>query len=132
MNRPQFYWPTPDGYKDYPYVRPVPYDNEAQISIPPGQFLYHYVVRMDEDAPTIIRSLYVEGLDQNAQNINLHIQLRDAWGVLLTDDFVPLNLYAVGSSVTPPDGGSGRTKVFEPELYCPPGSNITFDLYNPI
>ncbi len=130
MNRPQYYYRTPRGYKDVPFVRPVNFDQDPPIVIPVGGFLNDYIIQMDNGEPQLIRSLFVLGPNQDTL-IDLQMRLRDAFGNELTDGYVPLVLFASGAGETPPDGGSGRTKVFEPELYCPAGSTLILDLYNP-
>jgi hypothetical protein len=57
--------------------------------------------------------------------------MRDTYGNYLTDGYIPLWLLFWGAGSTTPDGGSGRAKVFEPELYCEPGSIFLFDFFNP-
>lgn len=134
MHRPQYYYETPKGYKDVPFVRPVVFLQDATGDFPPGQFLNDYVVQMDNDAPQLIRSVFFQGSNQgqaSAPQNSGQIRLRDAFGNYITDGFVPIWLYAWGAGETPPDGGSGRTKVFEPELYCPPGSVLMIDYFNP-
>lgn len=130
MNRPQFFFKTPPGFRDESFVRPVNIGQDISGVIPAGQFVNNFVIQMDQDAPQIIRSLFVEGAQQD-ENPNLHIQLRDAYGNFLTDGYIPLWLYADGAGSTSPDGGSGRAKVFEPELYCPPGSVLIADFFSP-
>jgi hypothetical protein len=130
MNRPQYFWPTPPGYQDYGWVRPVTVNQDPSGFIPPGGYLNDYIIPLDNDLPMLLRSLFIEGVQQAAAS-GLQIQLRDAFGNYLTDGYIPLWLYATGAGSTPPDGGSGRTKVFEPELYCAPGSNLIADFYNP-
>ncbi len=130
MFRPQFSFGTPAGYKDVPYVRPVTVGQDINVPIPSGQFVKDYVIRLDNDAPSIFRSLFVQGVQQD-QSTQIQMQLRDAYGNYLTDGYIPLDLYAWGAGNTPPDGGSGRAKVFEPELYCPAGSVMIADFFNP-
>jgi hypothetical protein len=132
MNRPQYFFTTPKGFRDMPFVRPVnpAQDDPAVASILPGQYLWNYVVTLDTDAPFLCRSLFVQGLQQSEIQ-NLQVQLRDAFGNFLTDGFVPLWLYCWGAGSTSPDGGSGRAKVFESELYCPKGGCLILDFYNP-
>ena len=129
MNRPQFAFTTPAGFEDIPFVRPVVGGQDPVIEIPAGQYLNDYIIQMDNDAVQIFRSLFVEGVQQG-QLASLQMQLRDAFGNYLTDGYVPLWLYCWGAGSTPPDGGSGRAKVFEPEVYCPPGSVMIADFYN--
>ena len=125
-NRPQFFFPTPPGYQDIPFVQPVP----SPGSLLAGQYLLDYIVVLDNDAPQLFRSLFVEGV-QDGLSANIQMRARDAYGNFITDGFVPLWLYAWGAGSTPPDGGSGRAKVFEPELFCPAGSVLILDFYNP-
>ena len=128
--RPQLETYTPPGFVDTPFVRPVSLPLDPAAVIPPGGFLNSYAITLDNDAPQIFRSLFVQG-GQQGQNLNIQMQLRGADGKYITDGYVPLWLYAWGAGVTPPDGGSGRAKVFEPELYCPKGSTILADFFNP-
>ncbi len=130
MYRPQFFFPTPKGYRDESFVRPVTVGQDPSGTIPAGQYINDYAIRMDTDAPQIIRSLFIEGKQQN-QNSNIQMRLRDAFGNFLTDGYVPLWLYGSGAGSTPPDGGSGRTKLFESEIYCPPGSVLLADFFAP-
>ena len=133
--RPQFAMFTPPGFTDVSFVRPVTAAQDPTGGIPAGSFYNNYIVQMDNDADQIIRSLFWQGEQQGqgaSTTINsVQIQLRDAYGNYLTDGYIPLWLYAYGAGVNPPDGGSGRAKVFEPELYCPKGSVLIFDFFNP-
>lgn len=135
MNRPQFFFETPPGFKDIPFVRPVTYGQDSSGGIPAQSYLNNYIVQMDNDAPQIIRSLFWQGQQQGQGagplSGSVQIQLRDAFGNYLTDGYVPIWLYFWGAGSTPPDGGSGRCRPFESELYCPPGSVLTIDYFNP-
>lgn len=130
MNRPQYFNSTPSGFRDVPYVKPVTAGQNVSGLIPANGYLLNYVIQLDNDAPQLFRSLFIEGIEQ-AQAAGIQMQLRDAFGVFLTDGYVPLHLFALGAGSTPPDGGSGRAKVFEPELFCPAGSVLIADFYNP-
>ena len=135
MNRPQFFFSTPSGFKDVPFVRPVNFGQDAAAGIPPGQYWRNYVVQLDNDVPQIFRSWFWQGEEQGEGagplSGSIQVQLRDAYGNYLTDGFVPLWLLCWGPGSTPPDGGSGRCKVFEPELYCRAGSILLIDYFNP-
>src|ERR1035437_8803161 len=130
MNRPQYFNSTPSGFRDVPYVKPVTAGQNVSGLIPANGYLLNYVIQLDNDAPQLFRSLFIEGIEQ-AQAAGIQMQLRDAFGVFLTDGYVPLHLFALGAGSTPPDGGSGRAKVFEPELFCPAGSVLIADFFNP-
>lgn len=135
MNRPQYFYTTPDGFKDVPYVKPITYGQNVTGGIPPGQYLNNFVVQLDNDAPQLFRSLFWQGAQQGQgagpASGSIQIQLRDAYGNYLTDGYVPIWLLCWGAGSTPPDGGSGRAKVWEPELYCPAGSILLVDYFNP-
>lgn len=135
MNRPQYFYQTPKGFKDIPYVRPVTYGQDATGGIAPGKYLNNFVVNLDTDFPQLFRSLFWQGLNQGQGagplSGSIQIQLRDSFGNYITDGYIPIWLYLWGAGSTPPDGGSGRAKVFEPELYCPAGSCLLIDYYNP-
>lgn len=135
MFRPQFFWPTPPGAKDVPFVRPVTYGTDVNIQLLPGRIFQNFLIQMDYDAPQFIRSMFWQG-EQQGQGAgtlarSVQVQLVDAFGVDMTDGYIPLWLFGWGSGVTPPDGGSGRCKVFEPEIYCPPGSVLKLNFFNP-
>ena len=129
MNRPQYFWPTPKGFQDTPFVRPVGFNTDPSGNFPAGQYQQSYVIQLDNDAPQLLRSLFMQGVQQG-QLQDLQIQLKDAHGNYLTDGYVPAWLYFWGAGSTPTDGGSGRAKVFEPELYCPPGSVLMLDFFS--
>jgi hypothetical protein len=135
MNRPQYFFTTPPGFQDVPFVQPVNPGQDVFGLIPPGQFLSNYVITLDTDAPQIYRSLFWQGLEQGQgaypSSGSVQIHLRDVYGNELTDGYVPIWLYCWGAGSTPADGGSGRAKVFESELYCLPGSVLLIDFYNP-
>ena len=131
MNRPQFFNVTPPGFKDVPYVKPITYgENPVGVTLAPGQIYNDFVVQLDNDFDQIFRSLFWQGVQQGEAG-SVQIQLRDAFGNYLTDGYVPIYLLCWGAGSTPPDGGSGRAKVFEPELYCPLGSILLIDFQNP-
>lgn len=133
--RPQYQWPTPAGYVDIPFVRPVNFGQDVSTSLAPGAYLRDYVIEMDNDAPQLIRSLFWQGNQQGfpatSTTGSIQIQMRNAQGDYLTDGFIPLWLLFWGAGSTPTDGGSGRAKVFEPDLICPPGSVLILDYFNP-
>ncbi len=129
MFRPQFSYSTPKGYKDFPYVLPVTFGQNVTVSLLAGRLYQNFLIQTDNDAPSILRSLFWQGVQQ-AETDAMQIQLRDAYGNYLTDGYIPLWLYAWGAGNTTPDGGSGRAKVFEPELFCPPGSVLILDYFN--
>lgn len=135
MNRPQFFFTTPAGFQDEPYVRPVTYGQDAFDGIPPGTYINDYVVKLDNDTDQLFRSLFWQGANQGqgagSLSGNVQIRLRDAFGNYLTDGYIPIWLLCWGAGSQPPDGGSGRAKVFEPELYCPAGSILLIDYFNP-
>lgn len=126
MNRPQFFHATPEGYQDIPFVRPVVLGQDLGGTLVDGEILNDFIIQLDNDAPQIFWSLFIEGVQQD-QAAEIHMRLRDAFGNFLTDGYVPLWLYAWGAGSETPDGGSGRAKVFEPEIYCPPGSVLIAD-----
>lgn len=135
MSRSQFFFPTPPGYRDEPFVQPVTYGQNPTIGVPAGGYLNNYVVQLDNDVPQLYRGLAWEGASQGQGagplSGSIQIQLRDAWGNYLTDGYLPIWLYVWMAGETPPDGGSGLVKVFEPELYCPAGSVLLIDYFNP-
>lgn len=135
MWRPQFEYYTPPGFKDIPYVKPVSVGQDASALIPPGQYLYNFVVQLDTDAPALLRSFFWQGANQgqgaSATAGSIQLQLRDGDGVYLTDGFIPIWLLGWGAGSTPPDGGSGRTKIFERELVCRAGGQLLIDFFNP-
>ena len=130
MFRPQFSFQTPKGFKDVPYVLPVTFGQNVTGGLPAGQYYPNFILQTDNDAASIFRSLFWQG-EQQGETDPMQVQLRDAYGNYLTDGYIPLWLYAWGAGNTTPDGGSGRAKVFEPELYCPPGSVLIIDYFNP-
>lgn len=135
MFRPQFYWPTPPGYKDVPFVKPVTFSQNQDATLPAGQQFRNYIIQMDWDAPQLIRSLFWQGANQGQAAGPLsgseQVQLIDAFDVEMTDGYIPIWLFAWGSGVTQPDGGSGRAKTFEPEIFCPAGSVLKVNFFNP-
>ena len=135
MHRPQFQYSTPKGFKDVPYRRSVSVGQDNNGLVAPGQYVWNYVVQLDADAPQRFRSLFWQGQQQGqpatATVGSLQIQLRDGDGIFVTDGFIPIWLCCWGVGSTPPDGGSGRAKVFEPELVCKPGGQLIFDFFNP-
>jgi hypothetical protein len=62
--------------------------------------------------------------------VNLSIQFRDAFGRILSDDFIPVNLSYQASGL--PSGGTagGLFVEFEPELLVTPGGIILVNLKN--
>ena len=129
MYRPQFQFGTPPGYVDVPYVRALAVGQDPSFVVPPGEVLLNYVLQLDADAPTLFRSLFVQGALQGQDN-DIQLRIRDAFGNYLTDGFVSVSLFAWGAGKSP-DSGSGRCKIWEPELYCPAGSVLMIDFFNP-
>jgi hypothetical protein len=131
MNRPQYFNTTPAGFRDVPFVRPVTFGQDVTGGLAPGRYLENYVVQLDNDAPQVFRSWFWQGENQGEGagplSGSIQVRLRDAFGNFLTDGYIPLWLLAWGAGSNPPDGGSGRAKVFEPELYCPAGSILNPD-----
>lgn len=135
MFRPQFFYETPAGFRDEPYVRPVTTSQDVQITISPGEQYRSYIVQMDYDAPQLIRSLFWQGANQGQAagplTGSFAVQIISPFDVEMTDGFIPIWLLGWGSGVTQPDGGSGRAKVFEPEVYSPAGSVWRFNFFDP-
>jgi hypothetical protein len=135
VNRPQFQYSTPPGFKDVPYKRPVSVGQDNTGSIAAGGYVWQYAVNLDTDAHQRFRSLFWQGQQQGqgatATAGSLQIQMRDGDGLYLTDGFIPIWLFCWGAGSTPPDGGSGRAKVFEPELVCRAGGQLLIDFFNP-
>ena len=135
MFRPQFFNMTPTGFRDVPFVRPVNYGQDVTQTLNGPEYLNNYIVQMDKDAAQIIRSLFWQGAQQGEAAVpnagSVQVQMRNAFGNFLTDGYVPIWLLCWGAGSTPVDGGSGRAKVFEPELFCPAGSVLIFDFYCP-
>jgi hypothetical protein len=133
LNRPQFFHSTPKGFSDVPFVRPVTFGQDVHATIPSGGYLNDYIVQLDNDAPQLFRSLFWQGAQQGqGPDVagSLQVRVRDAFGNFITDGYIPIWLLFWGAGSTTPDGGSGRAKVFEPELYCEPGSTLIFDFFN--
>jgi len=130
MFRPQFQYGTPPGFKDVPFVRPVCFGQDPSGGVAAGEYLLNYIVQLGADAPQLFRSLSVQGADQG-QVADFQCQIRDAYGNYLTDGFVPLSLLAWTAGSAPPNAGSGRCKMFEPELFCPAGSCLIIDFFQP-
>ncbi len=118
---PQFYAPTPDGFRDVdfdhyydalpssgslylPQLDPAPGDTSPILNIP---------LRIDADAPFILRSF---GTEHSALR-NFGVRLRDPFGNFLTpeDLFVPVWLFFTACASDPPSGGTAPLPVVEPE-----------------
>lgn len=109
-------------------MRPLAVGQDPAFIVPPGEFFLNYILQLDADAPTLFRSLFVLGAIQGQDN-DMQIRVRDSFGNFITDGFVKLSLFAWGAGN--PDQGSGRCKIFEPELFCPAGSTLILDFFNP-
>jgi hypothetical protein len=125
--RPQFAFATPPGYRDEAFLYSFDSTNSpglvasipAQVGSNPGQTLY-IPLQLQTDAVFIIRAW-------GFSVANLGVQLRDAFGYLLQDSFVPENLQFEPSGLS----GLGYNLIpIEPELACSPGATLLINFSN--
>lgn len=123
MYRPQFAYPTPEGFQDEDFVHYFDQSNTTQLNaalaLAAGATIENIALQLQTDAPFSWRGLKING------PANFAIRFRDPYGNFLSNDYLPLPLeYSPqetsvrGSNVVP----------FGDEIKCPAGSVIRVDI----
>ena len=122
--RPQFAYPTPDGFRDQETEQF--FDSQAfgllnpQVGDPP--IIYDIPLTLDPDADFRWRG---EKFD-HATLSNFGVRFRDCHLNYLSDDFIPVWLVFIGPSLSARGGGQGITH--EPEILCPATGVVMMDI----
>ena len=127
MYRPQFAYPTPDGFVDEDFDHY--YDN---LSVPllggmKTQEVRNIPLQLDTDADFLWRGIKIPSADANTPP-NIGIQLRAPDGRYIMAGYVPIWLFGLQLSQNPNYNGPGS--ILEPEIYCPRGSTILLNLFD--
>jgi len=140
MYRPQFAYPTPDGFTDQDCDQYFDGNNAPLLNLSGGPDLVSNIpLQLDKDADFLWRGIKIPNL--RGIVLNLGIQLRGPDGRYLspssqlifppgnTTVFIPVWLWAWQSSQY--DGLTGGPGcIIEPEIYCQKGSVIMLDYQN--
>jgi hypothetical protein len=125
MYRPEFAYPTPDGFVDQDCDQYFDSNTTPFLAQSTPNLISNIPLQLDKDADFLWRGVKIPILDyQGIQNVA--IQLRAPGGRYITADFVPIWLF--GIQVNQGDGLTGGPGcVLEPGIYCPKGSVILLD-----
>ena len=81
-------------------------------------------LQLQTDAVFMLRSIFISAA-------NLSIQIRNTFGRILSDDFVPLNVAYQASGIATLGGPAGGLFIpMEPELLCTPGGIFLLNFQN--
>ena len=126
--RPQFVFPCPSGYHDEQFHYSFSSANVAALngSIPTLQSVNDIPLLLQPDTQFHWRGFKVSS---DSGGSSLSIQFKDPYGNYLSDGFVPVDAYGVGSGL----GNYMGTEppVVEGEIVCPPGGVVWAYLNNP-
>lgn len=139
MYRPQFgYPPPPAGFEDHQFHYEFDSSNTPILatSIPATTLQPDIILPMQSDAMFIARGVKFQQLNVIGQE-TFYFQLKTPRGDYMQSVPVPINCYAdvVIGLVSPTTGAAAGSSVavpFNDEVECPPGSNWTLYLYNPL
>jgi hypothetical protein len=122
--RPQFAYPTPEGYEDLEFTQYFDATTIAALgqALAAGQEARGIPLPLDQELEYHIRGIEVSSSADDPQAV----RFRDPWGRYLADDYVPAGAYCGGQGSQP----GGIPVVFEGEIVCPPGGIVTVDLKN--
>lgn len=130
MYRPQFvYAPPPPGYRDEDFDYYFDFTTVALLNnttLASAAIIQNIPLTLQSDAAFLWKGIQVKGV--NGADPVVAIQLKDAHSNYLSDDFVPLDLYAAPNSTSPQAGFLGI--VWEPPIICPAGCTIWMNLKN--
>lgn len=123
--RPQFPYPTPDGFQDEEFEyyfdsSILPALNTASLAI--GQIVFNVPLVLQTDAPFFWRGLIVDN-----PGAGLAIRFRGPDGTYLSDDFVPLGFYSPMPPAKHPPIGNAPT-IVDFEIPCEKGSVVYLDI----
>jgi hypothetical protein len=125
----QIHYPYPDppaGYQweEFEYTFDSTNTPALETQLSAGQTLRSIPLALQTDAEFLIRAIQINNPQQN-----LGVRFTDAFGRLISDDFVTSYTY---SSFQPVNGSLPGILpvVFEPALPCPKGAVLLIDLAN--
>lgn len=125
MYRPEFAFPTPEGYVDEVFTYYFDATNTPALNrtFASGEQSLNIPLLMQQDAPFIWLATLIDDPD----NV-LGVQFQDPNRNFLSDSFVPVNLSYAGCSPTP--GVPGNNCVTQDPVVCPAGSVIYLNVKN--
>lgn len=129
--RPQFAYPMVAGEEDFVYFFNLNNLPALQlVTVAPGQAIDNIVLRVDTDAPFLVRAVKVM-----TPAFPFSISLKDGTGKLLSDDALPE--YLIYQPSNTPDWGIAAPAiigfpgvVFEPEIPLDPGGLLLLRILN--
>ena len=122
--RPQFPFPTPEGYQDEEFTQYFDATSVPGLSgaLGSGEVAIGIPLQLEPNVAYLIRGIQVALNDADV----FGVVFKDPYGNPLSDDFVPVGCYS-GQQEAPV---GGEVVVFEGEIECPPGGTFTVDLKN--
>ena len=127
MYRPQWAYKTPDGYRDEPWAQCLSASAVPALGTIGGNAITPvFMVNFDRDADVWILGI---AIDAGSNFRSIGVQFTDAYGYLLSDDFVGVDLYAkpLGQN---PDRGGGWVRTFNPPHLVPAGGTWQLAIKN--
>ncbi len=119
--RPQFAYPTPDGFRDQDSDQFFDSVAVPQLAAGGANPIYSIPLTLDPDAEFRWRGVKFDHVDA----ANIGVRFRDPWNNYLSDDFIPIWLAFISPSSDELTGG--QCCVFEPEIICPAKSVVFVD-----
>jgi len=133
LYRPQWVYKTPEGYRDEPWFQAIRAVDLGTIAASPpnarpGQYTTKgpFVISFDRDAEFLILGMAIDAGDNFR---SLGYQFTDAFGYLLSDDFIGSDLYAMPLGQSTDRGGGFGSSVNTPH-YVPPGGTWQLSVIN--
>lgn len=126
--RPQFVFAVPAGFRDEQFHYAFSALNTPSLSgtLAAGQEVADIPLLLQSDTEFRWRGVKIASTPAGS---SLKARFRDCFGNFLSDEYVPINCYAVGSGL---GGYIGTVPVpLEEELVCPPGGVVWLGLQNP-
>lgn len=127
LYRPQWVEiPDDPKYRFEPWTQAIPAGSNFGGALAANQTTNYAVINFDRDADFLIMGI---AIDAPGNFRPIGIQITDASGYFLMDDFVGIDLYALPLGQSP-DRGGGYVRTFNPFHFVPAGGNWQYRLTN--
>jgi len=122
--RPQFPFPTPEGYQDEEFTQSFSSLTVAALSaaLGLGEESTGIPLALEPNTAYLVRGIEVS----TSSSDPIGVRFADPWGNFLSDGYVPAGGYS-GQQLAPV---GACPVIFEGEISCPPGGIFTVDLKN--
>jgi hypothetical protein len=120
--KPQWAYPTPDGFRDEIYLYPFSFTVLADGKTP----ALNLPMQLDDDVPTILRAILFPNCSPNPSSFDFpaFVRIRDSNNNPLSDGLIlAAGVYGLSGA----ENQNAFGFPFEPEIACAPGGTIVFD-----